>query len=152
MARLKSHKTKQALPITKQLFLQIYGLLNFQNINDIVYWCLFLVAFFTMSRKSNMVVTSLSQKVKCLTRDVLIGKHSLLIIFKWSKTNQFGSRVHKIPLPEIVGSPLCPVTAYKNMCRRIRVAGDQPAFCVLKGSVISPVTYHDLQQVLRGSR
>ncbi len=61
MARLKSHKTKQALPITKQLLLQIYGLFNFQNINDTVYWCLFLVAFFTMSRKSNLVVTSLGQ-------------------------------------------------------------------------------------------
>ncbi len=146
MARLKSHKTKQALPITKQLLLQIHGLLNFQNINDIVYWCLFLEAFFTMSKKSNLVVTSLSQEFKCLIRDdVLIGKDSLLIIFKWSKTNQFGSMIHKIPLPEIVGSPLCPVTAYKNMCRRIRVPGDQTTFCVLKGSVISPVIYHDLQ-------
>ncbi len=150
MARLKSHKTKQAIPITKQLLLQIHGLLNVQNINDIVYCCLFLVVFFTMFMKSNMVVTSLSQKVKCLIcDDVLIGKHSLLIIFKWSKTNQFGSRVHKIPLAEIVVSPFCVFTAYKHMCCRIRVAGDQPAFCVLKGSVISLVTYHILQQVLR---
>ncbi len=63
------------------------------------------MAFFTMSRKSNLVVTSLSEKVRCLTRnDIIIGQHSLLIIFKWSKTNQFGNRVHKIPLTELKGS------------------------------------------------
>ncbi len=106
---------------------------------------LFLLAFFTWQ-----YYTSLNQKVKCLIcDDVLIENHSFLIIFKCSKTNQFGSRIHKIPLPEIVCSPLCMVTAYKNMCCRIRVTDDQPAFCMLKASGISPGTYHDLQWVLR---
>ncbi len=93
MARLKSRKSKKALRITKLLLLQMHSVVNFQNIYDVVFWCIFLVAFFTMSRKSNLVITSLNKKVKCLICDnVLIGKHSLLIIFKWSKTNQFGSK------------------------------------------------------------
>ncbi len=60
-----------------------------------------------MSRKSKLVVSSLREQVRCLMRnDVIIGQQSLLVIYKWSKTNQFGNRVHKIPLTELKGS-LC---------------------------------------------
>ncbi len=150
MTRLKSYQPKQALPITAKLLLQIYNLLEFNQINDFVFWSLFLVAFFTMSRKSNLVVTLLSEKVRCLTHnDIIIGQHSLLVIFKWSKTNQFGDRVHKIPLTELKGSPLCPVEAYKNMCGKLSVVGHSPAFCIVKGAGIVPVTYQDLQAFLR---
>ena len=48
--------------------------------------------------------------------DILVGEKTLLVVFKWSKTNQSGGRVHMIPLVILPGSPLCPVTAYKNMC------------------------------------
>ena len=146
----KGHKSTQALPITKDLLLRIYGLLNFSDINDVVFWSLFLLAFFTMSRKSNLVVTTQNAIIKCLTRsDVIVGENALLVIFRWSKTNQFGSRVHKIPLIRLHGSPLCPVTAYKVMCARLPVRASQPAFCLLKGTTVMPVTYDELQKFLR---
>jgi hypothetical protein len=147
MTSRKGYKSTQALPITKELLLNIYNLLNF---SDVVFWSLFLMAFFTLSRKSNLVVTVENEIVKCLTTsDVLMGENSLLVVFRWSKTNQFGSRVHKVPLTRLVGSQLCPVTAYKLMCARLPVHPDRPAFCMIKGSRIAPVTYDDLQKFLR---
>ncbi len=73
MPWLKSYQPKHALPITAKLLLQIYHLLEFNQINDFVFWSLFLMAFFTMSRKSNLVVTSLSKKFRSLTcNDIII--------------------------------------------------------------------------------
>jgi hypothetical protein len=150
MARLSGHIPKQALPITKELLLDIFYVLKFMHVNDFVFWSLFLLAFFTMSRKSNLVVTSLNTPVKCLLRqDVIVGAHSLLVVFKWSKTNQFGKRVHMIPLVELKGSPLCPVSAFKIMCSKLPVNGNNPAFCMLKGNAVVPVTYEDLHKFLR---
>jgi integrase len=150
MTRMKSHTLKQALPITKEILLKIYRELNFNDVTDVVFWSLFLLAFFTMSRKSNLVVTVGHALVKCLTRaDVIVGETSLLVNFRWSKTNQFGSRIHRIPLPRLLGSPLCPVRAYKVMCSRLSVKADQPAFCIWKGTKVAPVTYDDLQKFLR---
>ncbi len=67
MAQLSTHISKQALSITKELLLNIFYVLEFSHVNDFVFWSLFLLAFFTMSRLSNLVVTSLNYPVlKCL--------------------------------------------------------------------------------------
>ena len=151
MARIKIHTPKQALPITKKLLLQMYKILDMSNLDHIVYWSLFFIAFFTMSRNSNLVITSRREKIKCVTRDdIMMGNNSLLVIFKWSKTNQYGSRIHKIPLNKLVGSPLCPVSAYTWMCQLIPMGGTHPTFCLAKNNAVSPVTYSDLHNFRRG--
>ena len=103
-----------------------------------------------MSRKSNLVVTSLNTPIKCLLcQYVIVGAHSLLMVFKWSKTNQYGKRVHMIPLVELKGLPLCPVSAFKIMCSKLPVTRNKPAFCMLKGTAVVPVTYDELHKFLR---
>ncbi len=68
------------------------------------------MAFFSMARKSNLVVTNLSQPIKCLKRqDIMIGRNVLLFRFLWSKTNQF-AKGYKVYLCWLLkGPPLCPV-------------------------------------------
>jgi hypothetical protein len=151
LTRIKCHISKQALPITKEMLLRMFDVLDMKIVEHVVYWSLFLIAFFTMSRKSNLVVSSYHEKFKCLRRqDVLVGADSLLVMFMWSKTNQFGSRVHKIPLTRMVGSVLCPVSAYKYMCHLLPIDQERPAFCLIKNNVVLPVTYVDLQSFLKG--
>ena len=79
----------------------------------------FLFAFFLFARKSNLVPNSKKEfkSGKFLRReDVYFQDDILLVIMRWSKTNQFGQRVLKIPLLRIPGSVLCPVTAYLQIC------------------------------------
>ena len=99
----------------------MFQFFNFDNALDCTMWALLLLAFYTMSRKSNLVVTGAqkfdSKKQLCRS-DVLIGSEGLLITFRWSKTNQFGTRVHSVPLIVIPDSPLCPVRAYKAMLEK----------------------------------
>lgn len=58
IAKLNPYCLKRAHPITPQILLKIAELMNFENKTDLVYWCLFLFAFFFLARKSNLVPTS----------------------------------------------------------------------------------------------
>ena len=150
MKRTIGHVSKQALPITVDMLIQMYSLLDMSEVNHVVFWSIFTFAFFTMSRKSNLVITNCKQPTKCIRRrDVLMGNNMLLVLFTWSKTNQYGGRVHQVPLVRIKGSPLCPVLAYQRMCRILPLKSDAPAFCIVKRGAIKPVLYYDLHCFLR---
>jgi len=141
ISRIKCHKIKQALPITPELLLKIYLALDKSDINYIVYWCLFVFAFFLLARKSNLVPTTtedLLHKRFLLREDVSIDKNKLLVSMKWTKTIQFGQRVLVTPLVVVMNSPLCPVAAFKNMVSKIPAGPGSPLFILKSGR---PVTY-----------
>ena len=58
IARLKQHCVKQAEAVTPHILIQIGFVLNLSDKSDIVFWCLFLFAFFLLARKSNLVPAS----------------------------------------------------------------------------------------------
>ena len=112
LATLKPHCPKRALPITPDLMSEFLSFLDVTQASDATYWRLFLLALFLMSRKSNLVpvsANSFDRKKQLCRGDILINSNCLLVLFKWSKTNQFGQRIVKIPLLSIPHSPLCPV-------------------------------------------
>lgn len=149
LKRTKPHCVRQAAPLTPKLLSLIYVNLSvFEPIQGTM-WALLLIAFFTLSRKSNLVVTG-SKKFdanKQLCRsDVLVGAHGLLVQFRWSKTNQFGNKKLLVPVKEIPGSCLCPVKAYKNMVKLLPGSPSCPAF-MLPGQ--KPVSYTLLQKFIK---
>jgi len=130
VSRIKQHKPKRAAPITPDILYRMSSVLDLTIEFNVVTWALFLIAFFTMSRKSNLVYTvgqKLNHHVK--RRDIKVKNDVLFIRFRSSKTNQDGSKHHIVPVPSITGSVLCPVNAYKNMCNRVKVPNENcPAF------------------------
>jgi Na+(H+)/acetate symporter ActP len=54
--RLNPHCPKQTSPITPDIILEFYKKLDVTEACDATFWCLFLHAFFLMSRKSNIIV------------------------------------------------------------------------------------------------
>lgn len=152
LARLKPHCPKKALPITPDLLVEFLPFLDLSTPGDATYWCLFLLAFVLMSRKSNMVPTSGTafDKNKQLCRgDVLHAGHCLLVLFKWSKTNQFGQRIIQIPVLSIPGSVLCPVAAFKRMLQLTPAQPSSPLFLIPHANYQRVVTYRNLQSKLR---
>ena len=83
--------------------MSIHEVLDLSIKSDVVYWCLFLFAFFLFARKSNLVPDSDNYVNKrFLSReDIQICENTLVVNVKWSKTIQFGERLLKIPLTEI---------------------------------------------------
>ncbi|CAG2231496.1 unnamed protein product [Mytilus edulis] len=61
-----------------------------------------------------------------------------------------GNRILKIiPLIENTRSALCPLRAYRNMCKLIPAAGDRPVFLFPSKHKLVPVTYTDFQQYIK---
>ena len=151
LARLNPHCPKQAAPLTPDILVKMYDNLEWERTQDVVFWALLLLAFFT-SRKSNLVVTGGSpfDKTKHLCRsDVQIGRRGMLVSFRWSKTNQFGARILQVPVLAIEGSVLCPVMAFKRLLKCVPGEQDDPAFCVnVKGKNVL-VTYYSLQALIK---
>ena len=54
LSRLNPHCPKQASLITPDILLEFYKKLDVTEACDATFWCLFLHAFFLMSRKSNL--------------------------------------------------------------------------------------------------
>ena len=152
LKRLKPHTIRQAAPLSPQILHRVHGLLDLTAPFDATLWALLLLAFFTLSRKSNLVATgqkTFDKNRQVCRSDVLIGEKGLLVQFRWSKTNQFGSRVLLVPVLAIPGSVLCPLEAYSNMLRLIPAKGDGPAFVLhVKGALV-PVTYQVLQKFIK---
>ena len=141
--RQNPHLVKQAKPITPEILLKIHGVVDFSIKSDVVFWCLFLFAFFLFARKSNLVPDSENyvHKKFLLREDVQICDNILVVNIKWSKTNQFGERMLQIPLVEIPGSDLCPFKAFKCMCQIVRAKDSDPLFSLPKKKCITYTTY-----------
>ena len=149
IARSNPHLPQKALPVTPQILQDMYKFLDVGSPLDATFWCLFLFMFFLMSRKSNMVpisVADFNPQKQLLRQDVKILQGVLVVFVKWSKTNQYGNRLLKVPLTAIPDSNLCPVNAFLNMTKLVPASDDDPAFGIMsRSSSLVPVTYRQLQ-------
>ena len=124
------------LPITPTLLLRMVSLLDPSNPLQAAMWALFLVAFFSFLRKSNLVVQSacvISPKVPRRS-DFHVSPHGAFLNIRATKTIQFFQRALCVPLPSIPGSPLCPVAALAHHLRLNAVGPSDPLFSVRSGS------------------
>lgn len=149
IAKLKSYCVHQAEPITLEILIKIADTMNFSDKNNFAYWCLFLFAFFLLARKSNLVPTllkDLTEKKFLLRKDIKDCGDYLIVSMKWTKTIQKGERILQIPLVQIKDSILCPVRAYRLMCKIIPTDPESPLFVLPTGKVI---TYNLFQSKLK---
>lgn len=154
ISRNNPHHIKQAEPITPQILIDndIYKEIDHNDPVHVTHWCLFLFAFFLMARKSNLVPNSsrkFNPQKQLMRSDVFQDEDLLLVIIKWSKTNQFGKRQIRVPLISIPQSPLCPITAYTNMCMLIPSYKCSAAFQIPSVKGNKPVSYRQYQTFLK---
>lgn len=149
ISKLKLHCVKKANAITPEILYKIGLMLDMSNTDNIVFWCLFLFAFFLLARKSNLVPATKNEYLarKFLLRQNITDHGSYLTVtFYWTKTIQSGERILELPLVEIENSILCPVQAYRKLCQVIPASKDSPLFMFANGKVVS---YYQFQRKLR---
>ena len=132
-------------PSTPELLLQVYPLFTLDTPLHAAMWALFLVAFFTFLRKSNLVPDApncISSKVP-LRSDLVFTSQGATLHIRASKTIQYQQHSLSIPLPRIPGSPLCPVTALRHHLRRNSGPSHAPLFSVISPTPqrLFPLTY-----------
>lgn len=153
MARIKKHVPKQALPLTISMLESIWKVLDPEEPNDVTFWAALVLSFFLMLRKSNAMPDtskSFNRKKQLTGSDILKQGDMILVTLRWSKTLQFGGRVHSVPLIRIPGSNLCPLKALTEMSRFFRLQDDQPLFRIQTKTGVLPMNYKWYSNKLKG--
>ena len=109
----------------------------------IVFKPLYLVAFFSFMRLSNLLPHSVAtfDYTKQLAKgDVIFGHHGAVLVITWSKTMQNRKDFATIPLPDLCGSPLCPVAALRTLFQVFPDDSNSPVFVIPRKSGLVPLT------------
>ena len=134
---------KREAPITSHLLLKIAPLFDRENPLQAAMWALFLVAFYSFLRKSNLVVDSeaLSNLKVWLHSDLYFDESFAYVTVCTSKTIRFQERIFSLPLPRIRGSLLCPVSALLDHLHINHVPSGAPLFSVWSKGHMHSVAY-----------
>ena len=94
---------RMALPIDPVILRRMYVHVNIRKKSELATWCGFLVAFYCLFRKANVVPMDSNFDPDCiLTRgdiEVDSSGRRVLIFVNFSKTNQYMKESHVIPIP-----------------------------------------------------
>ena len=117
----------------------------------IVFKAAILTSFFSFLRISNLVPHSTSSFdfMKQLARaDVIFAPPGAHIIIKWTKTLQFKNKIRILKIPSLGSSPLCPVSALKQMLKLYSGSPNSPLFQIKCYGTWVPLTDTRLRKAL----
>ena len=144
------HIPKQRLPITIEMLRKICVMCDEYQCVGVVLKFAFIISFFGFLRQSNVAPKSKQEfdttRHSC-RRDIVVAKPGLLVTLKWTKTIQSLGTPTVIPIPEIAGNALDPVTAYQCMLRAVPTSSPTDPLLMLPGGRM--LTSRDLARALR---
>jgi len=129
--KVKGNSVARKTPVTPELLLKIYSLLDLSKVFDCMFWAAALVMFFCILRKSNLFPNQKGSfdKDKQFVRSDFVCTESgvVMISIKWSKTNQCKSYTKCVKLFHCL-NVLSPVTAIKGAFLLCKLPSSAPAF------------------------
>ena len=129
------------LPIDPTILRSMYRSINTNKPQDLSLWCSFLVAFFCLFRKANVVPKDKNFDPECvLTRsDIAIDEEgrNVLIYVNFSKVNQYQKSFQVIPIPANDDPALDLFRHIKLLFSTIMAPATAPAFTYSKKSFIN---------------
>lgn len=120
------------MPINPKILLKMYEHLDMRKPNDLALWCSFLVAFYGLFRKANVVPESGPIDPKqTLTRDHIMLDRTNKVVYihvTFSKTIQFCQRDLFIPIPSNDNPALDLYRHMEMLLDNVDASGSAPAF------------------------
>jgi hypothetical protein len=114
--RLNGVPAKKKLPITIEIMCAIHSKLDMHSAENRAFWAAATVGFFSFLRKASLLPRSSEGGYKCVLRkDIKCIQGGAVLTVRHTKTIQNQERTLSIPLPRIMGSPLCPVSSVEQM-------------------------------------
>ena len=108
-----------------------------------VFKALYLLTYFSFLRLSSILPHTLAafDHTRHLCKgDIIFSHHNAVIVVKWTKTLQDFCKVTSVSLPNLGVSPLCPISALKDMTIFISTSCDQPLFQIFHQGLMVPLT------------
>lgn len=152
LQRGKPGLVHRAHPITPDMLSLMARHVDPNNLQQWAGWTAILIGFFTFSRRSNLVPispTKFNPEHQLQRADILVNHGQLVVIFKWSKTNQFSRRALPVPVSALPGTLICPVAAYNHLIATLPARSSDPAFAFLKHGKITPFSQSQLQELIK---
>ena len=120
------------LPIDPVILRRMYSKIDITKTEDLSLWCSFLVAFFCLFRKANVVPKNNNFDPECvLTRsDIIVDEKgkNVLVYVNFSKVNQYQKSYHVIPIPANEDPALDLYRHIKQLFSIVKVPETSPAF------------------------
>ena len=139
------HVPLQRRPLTPDLIRLVLQSAKSTSTCYPVFRCAVLLSFYGFLRMSNLtprVISQFDPRKHTCRGDVFRAEPGLVILLKWSKTNQFGQNTELIPIPRSKDPHMCPVSAYDLMEQLVpTISPNQPllALPAPPGGQLSPV-------------
>ena len=126
-------------------------MVNFDKQKEMVIWVTMLGGFHLILRKSNLVpLSQVHDTVHNIARtDVRYYKGVMVLTIRWSKTNQFGEYISKVPVVANKNSSICLVKWTLRMVKQIPAGAHNNLFSYFGKKGLVPVTYRDLMVQMR---
>ena len=133
--------------MTTNILLQVVSHVDPSNNFHACMAALFLVAFFSFLRISNLVPRTLSEishnnPIFLQCSSIRFHLHGAVVSVTRTTTLQFKQRLLEIPVPIIPGSPLCPVSALRNYHSRFPPESHFPLFGLYISDEYQPILAH----------
>ena len=129
----------QVLPITPKVLRDMFHHLDLRKKSDLALWCAFLISFYALLRKKNVVpAPGHHDPLKVISRrhiQICPERNVIYLYVGFSKTNQFGARDLVIPIPGNQDPVLDPVRHLTALFSSVPADDDSPAF------MFSPQSY-----------
>ena len=136
---------QMALPIDPVILRRMYKHIHINKKFDLAMWCGYLVAFYCLFRKANVVPKDSTFDPACvLTRsDIEIDEEGqrVLVYVNFSKTNQFMKQFHVIPIPANVDPALDLFRHMKLLYSLVDASENAPAFSYTKTKFVDHKSY-----------
>ena len=143
-----NHVPNQRRPLTPHMIRELLDIAQTVVPAFPVFKCAVLFSFFGFFRISNLTprVQYMFNPAKDTCRgDVFKLDPGLVVLLKWSKTNQFGQNSQLVPLPTAKDPKLCPLLAYHQMCSLVPTTHrNQPLFSFLRHLVVRLFRFHKI--------
>jgi hypothetical protein len=131
----------QVLPITPRILRCLFSHLDMRKLDDLALWCSFLISFYGLLRKKNVVPEGNNHSpTKILSRRnfaIDLNANCIYMYIGFSKTNQFGNRDLVLPIPGNSDPVLDPVRHLHHLFTRVNTPQSAPAFSYAGGRFIS---------------
>ena len=129
------------LPIDPIILRRMYSHIDTNKTQDLSLWCSFLVAFYCLFRKANVVPKDKHFDPECVLRrsDIVVDddSQSVLIYVNFSKTNQYQRSFHVIPVPSNDDPALDLFRHMKKLFSVVKVPETSPAFMFSRSGFIN---------------
>lgn len=154
--RVLGDATTKKEPADPKLLMTIFRNMNIGTPRAASVWAAALMMFYGLLRRSNVIpagANTFDQALHLRRQDVVFTRNGVIITVRWSKTNQYRSRVREIPLPRIAGHPLCPAQAAFHAVRITPAAppGGPMFIDPRPGQPLTPLTADIFWQTIRGA-